>query len=148
MTLMHRIDQDMKQAMLARETVRVDALRFLKSALKYAVIEKKVAELSDEDARQVIQKQIKQRKESVEQFAANGRPELAAKEKAELTVLEAYLPQQMTDAELDAIVRSVVSEHGLASKKDFGRGMKALQDKAQGRAEPKRLSDALGKLLN
>lgn len=145
---MQKIDQDMKQAMLAKDSVRVDTLRFLKSALKYAVIEKKVDELSDDEARQVIQKQIKQRRESVEQFAANGRPELATKESAELAVLESYLPQQMTDAELEAAVRAVVTEAGLTGKKDFGRGMKALQEKVQGRAEPKRLSDALGRLLN
>lgn len=148
MSLTQKIDQDMKEAMLARDTVRANTLRFLKSALKYAAIEKKAAELSDDDARQVIQKQIKQRKESAEQFAGNGRPELASKERAELAVLEAYLPRQITDAELDTIVREVVSQGALAGRKDFGKGMKALQEQLQGRAEPKRLSDALGKLLN
>ncbi|MCG3175987.1 MAG: putative protein YqeY [Candidatus Omnitrophica bacterium] len=147
MSLTAKIDQDMKEAMLARQTTRVEALRFLKSAVKYAAIEKKTGPMSDDDVRQVIQKQIKQRRESIDQFAKNGRRDLADKESAELAVLESYLPQQMNDEELAAMVRAVVQECGLATKKDFGRGMKALQDKAQGRAEPKRLSEALGQLL-
>ena len=146
MTLPEKIDQDLKQAMLAKDQARLSTLRMLKSALQYAGIEKNAA-LGDAEALQVIQKQIKQRKESIQQFAGGGRKELAAKEEAEVRVLESYLPRQISDEELGRIVREEARAQGASCKKDFGRMMKHLNEKLAGSADNKRLSEILGGLL-
>src|SRR3990167_3566962 len=147
MTIQEKLDQDMKQAMLAKDQQKLDVLRFLKSAVKYAALEKPGAALSDADVMQVIQKQIKQRRESIQQFTQGNRADLAQKEEKELAVLETYLPKQMPDAELTAFIQAQVKEAGASSKKDFGRVMKACTDKLAGRADNKRISEVLGKLL-
>src|SRR5882757_7486548 len=102
MTLMERVDADLKDAMRAKDAVKLGVLRMLKSALKYSAIEKADTEtqLGDAEAVQVIRKQVKQRQDSIESFEKGGRPELAAKEKEELHVLNGYLPQQMATEEL------------------------------------------------
>src|SRR6266550_5273709 len=102
MTLFQRIDSDLKDAMRAKDAIRLGVLRMLKSALKYGAIEKSGAdsELDDTDAAQVIRKQVKQRQDSIESFEKGGRPELAEKEKVELAILNAYLPQQLSAQEL------------------------------------------------
>ena len=147
MSIAQKIDQELKAAMIEKDTVKLSTLRFLKSALKYSAIEKKVDYLNDADTQALIQKQIKQRRESIDQFSKNGRPELAAQETAELKVLESYLPSQMADAELDALVNAEAQSAGATSKKDFGRMMKLLNEKLQGRADSKRVSESLGKIL-
>lgn len=147
MPLQQKIDEDLKVAMTAKDAARVSALRMLKSALKYSAIEKKLDILSDSDVQQVIQKQIKQRRESITQFSGAGRTELAAGEQRELEVFEAYLPKQLGDAELEAIVKEQAQKAGATSKKDFGRMMKILNESLQGRADAKRVSECLGKIL-
>jgi uncharacterized protein YqeY len=147
MTLIEKIDRDMKEAMLAKDQPRLDVLRFLKSAVTYAAIEKSHAALSDADVTQVIQKQVKQRRESIDQFVQGGRQDLAEKEKKELALLETYLPQQISDPELQALIRAQVQELGASGKKDFGRVMKACSEKLAGRADNKRVSEAIGKIL-
>lgn len=147
MSIAQKIDKELKTAMTEKDTVKLSTLRFLKSALKYSAIEKKVDYLTDADTQALIQKQIKQRRESIDQFSKNGRPELAAQETAELKVLESYLPSQMTDTELDALVNAESQSAGASSKKDFGRMMKLLNEKLQGRADSKRVSESLGKIL-
>ena len=106
MTLQERIDSDLKEAMRAKDAARLGVLRMLKSALKYSAIEKSdpEAQLDDTEATQVIRKQVKQRQDSIESFEKGGRPELAAKEKDELAILQAYLPQGLTADELAKIV--------------------------------------------
>ena len=147
MSLSDKLDQDLKQAMTSKDADRLSVIRFLKSALKYSAIEKKVEKLSDADVLQIVQKQIKQRKESIEQFEKGGRADLASKEKKEVALLEAYLPKQLADAELDAAVRGAVKAENASSKKDFGRLMKVLNEKLAGQADAKRISEALGKYL-
>src|SRR3712207_2323279 len=102
MTIQQRIDSDMKDAMRAKDAAKLSVLRMLKAAVKNAAIEKggATAELDDAEATQVIRKQVKQRQDSIESFESGGRPELAAKEKEELAVLNAYLPQAMSAEEL------------------------------------------------
>ena len=118
MSLADQIDSDLKDAMRARDTARLGVLRMLKSALKYAAIEKSGAEgeLEDAEATQVIRKQVKQRQDSIESFEKGGRPELAEKEKAELAILNAYLPAAMSDEELTRVVRETIAEIGATSK--------------------------------
>ncbi len=140
-----QIDADIKKAMFAKDAPRLDTLRFLKSALKYAILEKK--DWTDADTRQVIQKQIKQRRESIDQFTKAGRTDLSAPEEAALKILEAYLPQQMSDADLAAFAAAEVKALGASSKKDFGRMMKHLNEKMEGRADSRRISETLGKIL-
>lgn len=147
MSMMQKIDQDLKAAMIAKDETKLSTLRFLKSAIKYSAIEKKVDALGDADIQQVIQKQVKQRRESIDQFKANGRADLADKEAAETAVLESYLPKQLGDDELAALVEAEVKAEGASSKKDFGRMMKHLGEKLQGRADSRRVSEALGKFL-
>ena len=147
MSLDQKIDQDLKSAMTAKDADKVSVLRFLKSAMKYAAIEKKAASLGDAEILQVIQKQIKQRRESVDQFSKAGRAELAEQESKELKILETYLPAQMPDAELDEFVRAEAAAAGATTKKDFGRLMKLLNEKLKGRADASRLSQSLGKVL-
>lgn len=147
MSLTQQIDADLKQAMRSKDSQKLDTLRFLKSAIKYAAIEKKTESLPDAEVQQVIQKQVKQRRESIEQFVSGGRADLAEKEKGELAVLETYLPKQLSGSELETWVQAEVKAAGAVSKKDFGRLMKLLMEKLAGRAEAKRVSEILGRLL-
>ena len=149
MSLHTDIADQMKEAMRSRDSVTLNTLRALKSALKYAAIEKLGAEgeLDGPDAIAVIRKQIKQRRDSLESFQTNGRPELAEKEQAELSVLERFLPAALTEAEIDALVTAVIAETGAAGKADMGKVMKALQQRTEGRADGRLLSQAVGKQL-
>jgi uncharacterized protein YqeY len=150
MTLQHRVDSDLKAAMRAKEATKLTVLRMLKSALKYAAIEKSgpEAELSDAEAIQVIRKQAKQRQDSIESFEQGGRAELADKEKQELAILNTYLPQAMSPDELTKVVRETIAEVGATSKAQMGGVMKALQAKIGGRADGKTLSMEVSRQLS
>ena len=148
MTLQDRIDADLKDAMRAKAAGKLAVLRGLKSALKYAAIEKADAALDDSAAVQVIRKQVKQRQDSIESFEKGGRPELAAKEKDELEILNAYLPKGLSPEELSALVRETIVEVGATSKAQMGAVMKALQAKVAGRADGKTLSAEVQKQLS
>jgi uncharacterized protein YqeY len=149
MTLSQRIDSDLKEAMRAKDAIRLGVLRMLKSALKYGAIEKPgtEGELNDADAVQVIRKQAKQRQDSIDSFEKGGRAELAEKEKAELAILNSYLPQQLGPEQLAALVRETIAETGATSKAQMGAVMKALQPKVAGRADGKTLSQEVQKQL-
>ncbi len=150
MTLHDRLDSDLKEAMRAKDATKLGVLRMLKSALKYAAIAKSGsdAELSDAEAAQVIRKQAKQRQDSIESFEKGGRVELAEKEKEELSILNAYLPQAMSADELAVAVRETIAEVGATSKAQMGAVMKALQVKVAGRADGKTLSQEAQKQLD
>ena len=149
MTLQERIDSDLKDAMRAKDAARLGVLRMLKSALKYSAIEKSGAEaqLDDAEATQVIRKQVKQRQDSIESFEKGGRPELAAKEKDELAILQAYLPPGLNADELAKMVGETISELGATSRAQMGAVMKALQGKIAGRADGKTLSQEVQRQL-
>ena len=142
MTLVERVDSDLKDAMRAKDAPKLGVLRMLKSALKYAAIAKSdaEAELNDAEAAQVIRKQMKQRQDSIESFEKGGRVELAEKEKKEVSILNAYLPQAMTSEEISKVVRETIAETGATSRAQMGAVMKALQAKAAGRVDGKALS--------
>jgi uncharacterized protein YqeY len=150
MSIQERIDSDLKEAMRARDTTKLGVLRMLKSALKYAAIAKSDAEaqLSDAEAGQVIRKQVKQRQDSIDSFEKGGRAELANKEKEELSILSAYLPQAMSGEELAKVVRETIAEVGATSRAQMGAVMKALQVKAAGRADGKALSQEVARQLS
>jgi uncharacterized protein len=149
MTLQERVDSDLKEAMRAKETTRLGVLRMLKSALKYAAIAKSGAEgqLNDTEAAQVIRKQVKQRQDSIESFEKGGRAELVEKEKKELSILNAYLPQAISTDEVAKVVRETIAEVGATSKAQMGPVMKALQAKVAGRVDGKTLSAEVQKQL-
>ena len=149
MTLQERLDSELKDAMRAKDAGKLGVLRMLKSALKYSAIEKSGAEgeLDDAEAVQVIRKQAKQRQDSIESFEKGGRPELAAKEKEELAMLNAYLPQAMDVSELEKAVREAIAETGATTRAQMGAVMKALQVKLAGRADGKTLSQEVQRQL-
>lgn len=147
MTLQERLGQEIKSAMLARDADRLSALRMLKSAIGYTLIEKKAEAISDPDFIVLVQKEVKKRRDSIEQFESGGRAELAAKEKQEIGVLESFLPQQLSPEELEKLVRDAIAETGASSKKEMGPVIKAVQAKAAGRADGKTISQLVGKLL-
>jgi len=150
MTLQQRIDSDLKDAMRAKDATRLGVLRMLKSAMKYAAIEKSGAdaELGDADSIQVIRKQAKQRQDSIESFEKGGRAELAAKETEELKILNSYLPQPLSEGDLSQLVRETIASLGATSKAQMGAVMKELQAKVAGRADGKTLSQEVQKQLS
>jgi len=149
MTLQERIDSELKDAMRAKDAAKLGVLRMLKSALKYSALEKAGAEgqLDEAEAVQVLRKQVKQRQDSIESFEKGGRPELAAKEKEELAILNAYLPQAMNADELGQAVREAIAETGATSRAQMGAVMKVLQTKVAGRADGKTLSQEVQRQL-
>jgi uncharacterized protein YqeY len=136
--------------MREKNATKLGVLRMLKAALTNAAIEKSGAQgqLSDADVTQVIRKQVKQRQDSIESFEKGGRPELASKEKEELSILQTYLPQQISGDEISKIVRETIAEVGATSKAQMGAVMKALQTKVAGRADGKTLSAEVQKQLS
>ena len=142
-SLKERIDADLKDAMRSKDELGTSVLRMLKSAVKYKEVEPGGHALEDGGVLAVIQTLIKQRRDSVEQFRAGGRTDLADKEEKEIAKLQSYLPAQMSPDELRAEVRAAIAQVGAKSPKDMGAVMKALLPKVQGRAEGKAVSEAV-----
>ena len=149
MTIPEQVDHDLKEAMKAREADRLSVLRMLKAAIKNAAIEKggQAGVLDDAEATAVIRKQIKQRQDSIATFEKGHRPELAAKEQAEIATLQKYLPQALGAEELGRLVAEAIAEVGATGKAQMGAVMKALGPKVAGRADGKTLSQAVQQRL-
>jgi uncharacterized protein YqeY len=145
--LEEQIGKDYVQAMKNRDSVRSSTISFLRAQLKNVRIEKRVDALEDGDVLAVIKKQIKQRQDSIEQYEKGGRADLVEKENAELVILKGYLPQEMPEAELMAVIREVIQATGAASMKDMGRVMKVVGAKVQGKADNRAVSDLVKKAL-
>ena len=142
MTFQEKVMEDLKAAMRAKDAVTLTTLRALKTALTNAAIDSgnKDNVVEKEDALAIVRKQIKQRKDSIEQFEGAGRPELAEKEKEEIVVLEKYLPAALTEEEIAAIVDQAIAETEASGMGDMGKVMKVAQEKSEGRADGKVLS--------
>lgn len=136
MGLYQTLTDDLKQAMKAGDVFKRDTLRLLQSAVKNVAIDKRQApaELSDTDVEDVIKKLTKQRKDSIEQYVAGNREDLAAQERAELELLAAYLPEAMPEAELQALVAAALTEAGITTKDKIGQAMGMAMKKVAGRA--------------
>ncbi|SIT42984.1 conserved hypothetical protein [Paraburkholderia piptadeniae] len=134
MSLKVRINDDMKAAMRARETERLGTIRLLLAAIKQREVDDRV-ELDDAGVTAVVDKMIKQRKDSIAQFETAGRTDLVEKEQAELAVLSAYMPEQLSDAEIAAEVQAAVAQVGAAGPQDMGKVMGVLKPKLAGRAD-------------
>jgi hypothetical protein len=133
-TLKERITEDMKSAMRASDKERLSTIRMVQAAIKQREVDERIA-LDDAQVLAVLEKMVKQRRESIAAFEQGGRADLADKEKAEIVVLTAYLPEQLTEAEVDALIQSAIAETGAASMKDMGKVMGAVKAKAAGRAD-------------
>jgi len=147
MTLLDRLAQELKAAMIAKDAERLSTLRLLKSAVGYAQIERRTENLTEAEVVALIQKEVKKRRDAAEQYEKGGRPELASKEKQEITVLESFLPQPLALDELEQLIRAAIQETGATSKKQMAQVIKAVQARAAGRAAGKIISEWVGKLL-
>ena len=134
MSLKDQITDDMKTAMRARETERLGTIRLLLSAIKQREVDERVS-LDDSQVLAVIDKMVKQRKESIAQFETGGRADLVAKEKAEIALLQEYLPTQLAPAEIEALISAAIAKTGATSIKDMGKVMGALKSELAGRAD-------------
>lgn len=134
MTLKERITEDMKSAMRSGEKARLATIRLALAAIKQREVDERIA-LDDPQVLAVLEKMIKQRREAITQFQAGGRADLVAKEGAEISVLEGYLPARMGDAELDALIAGAIAATGATSAKDMGKVMALVKSQAQGRAD-------------
>jgi uncharacterized protein YqeY len=147
MDLYKRIEDDMKAALKEGASDRLSVLRMVVSAVKTFQIDKNLKSAQEADVLQILQKQVKQRRESIEQFRSGNRQDLADKEAKELKILESYLPEQLGEAELEALVKAAIAETGAATKADTGKVMKAVMDKARGKADGKAINQAVMKFL-
>jgi hypothetical protein len=146
MSLLQKIDDDLKTAMKASDTVKVSVLRMAKAALKNKEIDQKDA-LSEDDIRSVFSSLSKRSKESIEQFAKGGREDLADKERQELSVLQTYLPQELTQEELDRIIAEAIRESSAESLKDIGNVMRLVMPRVRGAADGKVVNQRVRALL-
>ena len=139
MNLKNKITDDMKAAMRAKETARLSTIRLLLAAMKQKEVDERV-ELQDADVLSIIEKMLKQRRESIAQFEKAGRNDLADGEKAEIAVLSAYLPQQMSEAEVAGEIEAAIAQTGASGPKDMGKVMGVLKPRLAGRTDMGRLS--------
>ncbi len=142
MSLKERITEDMKAAMRAKEAERLGTIRMLQAGIKQREVDERIT-LDDGQVLTVIEKMIKTRKESLVQFEAGGRADLADKERKEIELLQAYLPAQMSEAEVDALIAAAIAESGATSIKEMGKAMAIIKAKAQGRADIAAVSSKL-----
>jgi uncharacterized protein len=143
MEIREQILADIKSAMIAKETVKLNTLRFLQSAIKNKEIDSRPDPITAEDVMGVIKKLVKQRKESIDQFTTAGRMDLADQESAELKVLEAYMPAQMSKEDVEKIVIETIASTGATTAKDMGTVMKAVMAKTAGSADSKMISEII-----
>lgn len=146
MTLKERITEDMKNAMRAGEKDRLGVIRMLTSAIKQREVDERIT-LDDSQVLAVIEKLVKMRRESVAQFEAGGRPELAARENDEIALLQGYLPAQLSAEELDGLIQSAIARSGASSVKDMGKVMAIVKGEAAGRADMSAVSGRIKALL-
>jgi hypothetical protein len=133
-TLKERITEDMKAAMRASEKERLSTIRMVQAAIKQREVDERIV-LDDAQVIAVLEKMVKQRRESIVQFEQGGRTDLAEREQAEIVLLQSYLPAQLSEAEIDVLVKDAIAATGAASVKDMGKVMGAVKSKAAGRAD-------------
>ena len=147
MLLKARIQEDVKSALRAHQRERLGVLRLITAAIKQKEVDERI-ELNDEQVLAVLDKMVKQRRESIEQFEQAGRDDLVAKERYELELIQAYLPEPLGEDELNALIQSAIRELGASSIRDMGPVMNALRGKVQGRADMKAVSEAVKATLS
>jgi len=148
MSLENKITEDMKVAMKAKDTLKLKTIRTIKSQLKYFQIEKKLESVSDDDVLTVITRMCKQRKDSIEQFKNANREDLVSIEEDELSILIEYLPAQLSEEDVDKIVKAAINEIGATEKKQMGAIMKIVMPQVKGKADGKLVNQIASKYLN
>ena len=146
MSLKVRITDDMKTAMRAKDTARLGAIRLLQAAIKQKEVDERV-ELADTDVISIIDKMIKQRRDSIAQFEKGGRQDLADQEKFEVGILQAYMPQALSEAEIDVEIAAAIEATGAKAMADMGKVMKAVMEKAKGQCDGKTINQLVMKYL-
>ncbi|WP_345991943.1 GatB/YqeY domain-containing protein [Sulfurimonas sp. HSL-1716] len=147
MSLKDQINTDIKEAMKAKNVVKRDALRLLSSAFKQIEVDER-KELTDDDVIKIIQKQIKQRNDSITQYKDAGRDDLVEKESAEIACFEPYLPKQLSDDELSSAIKEIIAKVGAESMKDIGKVMGAASKELAGKADGKRINECAKAILS
>ena len=146
-SLRERLRDDLKDAMRARDATRRGTIRLVEAAIKNAEIEKRGGELSEQDIQAILQRQVKQRQDSIEQYEQAGRSDLADVERAEIAVIEAYLPQQMSRADIEAAARDVIQQTGASGPSDRGKVMGQLMPQLRGQADGATVNAVVSDLL-
>jgi uncharacterized protein YqeY len=145
--LKERISEDMKSAMRASEKERLSTIRLIQAAIKQREVDERIT-LDDAQVVSIIEKMVKQRKESIVQFEKGDRPDLAAREREEIELLQTYLPEQLSEAELDAIIQDAMASSGASSVKEMGKVMAIVKSKAAGRADMSAVAARIKAVLN
>lgn len=145
--LERKLQSDLVTALKAKDAVAASVIRMLKADIGTTAIRLKKRDLEEGEVIAVVQRHIKQHHDSIEQFSKGGRQDLVEKERAELAVLEGYLPKQLTDGELESMAAGVIQELGVTQKKDMGRAIKVVLEKAGGKVDGKRVSQVMQRLL-
>lgn len=148
MTPTEQLNNDIKQAMLAKDAVKLAALRAIKSAVLLAQTSGKGTDVSQEEFSAIINKMVKQRQDSIDVYETQNRPDLAAEEKAQLDVIKAFLPPQLDDAELETAIQQIMAKLGASTPADFGKIMGAASKELAGKADNKRVAEIAKRLLN
>ncbi|PKQ60779.1 glutamyl-tRNA amidotransferase [Labilibaculum filiforme] len=148
MGLLEQINSDIKSAMKAKERERLEALRAVKTAFTMEMTKTGVKDIENDDALKIIQRLVKQRKDSASTFSAGGREDLAEKELLELSFLEVYLPAQLSDADLTTAVQGIITKTGASSMKDMGKVMGLASKELTGKADGKAIADKVKELLS
>lgn len=146
-SLRDRLRDDLKDAMRARDAVRRGTIRLVEAAIKNAEIEKRGSELSEQDVQAILQRQVKQRQDSIEQYEQANRSDLADAERAEIAVIEAYLPQQMSRDEIEAAARAAIEQLGASGPGDRGKVMGRLMAELRGKADGAQVNAVVSDLL-
>ncbi|SET65793.1 GatB/YqeY domain-containing protein [Paenibacillus sp. NFR01] len=146
MNLSDRLNEDMKQAMKSKDKFTLSTIRMVRSTIKYLEIDLKRT-LDDNEVLDILSREIKQRKDALQEFETAGRDELAANTKAEIEIISKYLPEQLTEEEIKVIVQQTIQETGASSKADMGKVMSALMPKVKGRADGKIVNQAVQQFL-
>lgn len=148
MSLESKIKEDITSAMKAKDATRLSVLRMLKAAITNTSIEKGKSDLSDDEVLGLVQKQVKQRKESIDNYEKAGRADLVAKEKEEAEILVRYLPKQLSDEELRELIQAAIEKTSATTKMDMGKIMKEVMPQVKGRADGQAINRIAGEMLN
>jgi len=148
MDLNKQLVQDMKEAMKDKDKTRLSVIRMLRAALQNEAIAKGVESLSEEDAMMIVSRQVKQMQESLEEFKAANRDDLIEKTEAELAVIEQYMPEQLTEAEIEEIVKKAITSTGAKTKRDFGKVMGTVMPQVRGKADGSIVQQIVQRLLD
>ena len=146
--LEEKLNEELKAALKGKNAIKASVIRMLKADINNTAIKLKKASLSDEEVLKVIQRHIKQHNDSIEQFKNGNRMDLVEKEEKELEILKTYVPEQISDEKLEALVKDAIKETEATTRKDMGKVIKVVIEKAGGRADGKRVSQAVQKLLS